>query len=222
MYGPVGQERVSRRGLAKAVTARATVVKMIEVRMIAGGFEYLGLCVFFEVFFVFGVVDIDTKSEIVLLLYLLHSTHGPTIHPLVECSIFQVWGSQYPIIIVTGGRHRNSKVASFLRASILPAYRRTQSLPCEAHGRGPGQHEVSVPFSLKFQTVRGPFAIPGVNDGVDDSIHAFGGIDCSINNIKGFDGSFDGSIDSIESMNISLGATKSNVDQIFNPSNRST
>ena len=53
--------------------------------------------------------------------------------------------------IVRGGRHRNSRVASFLRASILPAYHRTQSLPCEAYGPGPGQQELSVPFSLNLK-----------------------------------------------------------------------
>ena len=56
------------------------MVRIMEVRMIAGGFEYLGLCVCLEVFFVFGVVDIDTRRVIGLLLYLLHSTRGPTIH----------------------------------------------------------------------------------------------------------------------------------------------
>ena len=38
LYGPIGQERVSKAGMAKAVAARATVVRMIEACMIAGGY----------------------------------------------------------------------------------------------------------------------------------------------------------------------------------------
>ena len=83
----------------------------------------------------------------------------------------------------------------FILTCVNPAYRRTQSLPCEAYGPGPGQDKVSVPFSLNPEQF-----IPLL-----PFLASMAALIMAVIILTNFcDGSIDGSIDSINSMNSSF------------------